>query len=140
MHPILQTDDIFRLIVSHVAYPVSYSHWSPPQQALSNIGNLQTNNRVVHLASNTASYRGNGEYAEGAVGSCVPPLGSSERKALAKLARTCRTWEGVALDALWREIPTVEPLFGLFPPSCIGGATRHESLVSTLHYTWINSC
>jgi hypothetical protein len=86
---------------------------------------------VVHLASNTASYRGNGDYIDGAVGSCVPPLGSGERKALAKLARTCRAWEGVALDALWREIPTVEPLFGLFPPSCIGGATRHESLVST---------
>lgn len=136
MHPIFQTDEILRLIVSHVAYPTRYSpSWSYTYSS-SAANNMQNVNHGTNL-SNNVSTRSNGGHVNWTTGQFVPCLGANERKALAKLAFVCRTWEGVALDALWREIPTVEPLFALFPPSCISGATRHESLVSTLlRYRW----
>jgi hypothetical protein len=103
-----QTDEILRLIVAHLAVPYGRP-W--PQGS--------THPPAVGASQGLHVYFGG-------------PLGTVERKTLAKLARVCRAWEEVALDALWREIPTVEPLFGLFPPSCMSGAHRHESVVSTL--------
>ncbi|PVF99454.1 hypothetical protein CPB86DRAFT_285825 [Serendipita vermifera] len=107
MHPMFQTDEILRLIVAHLAVPYGRP-W--PQGA--------SHPPAVGASQGLHVYFGG-------------PLGTLERKTLAKLARVCRAWEEVALDALWREIPTVEPLFGLFPPSCMSGAHRHESVQFT---------
>jgi hypothetical protein len=56
--------------------------------------------------------------------------GHQERRALVRLALTCKAWENTALDALWKEIPTVEPLFALFPIGCLILSHRHEGVVS----------
>lgn len=37
-------------------------------------------------------------------------------EALAALARTCRTFQGPALDVLWREIPSLFVLIGYLMP------------------------
>ncbi|KAJ7193361.1 hypothetical protein GGX14DRAFT_589290 [Mycena pura] len=38
------------------------------------------------------------------------------RRGLSRLARTCRAWLEPALDVLWRELDSLAPLIGLFPP------------------------
>ncbi|KAG8784579.1 hypothetical protein FRC15_003030 [Serendipita sp. 397] len=103
MHTIFQTDEILRLIVSHLA---------------------NSSSRFATQWTGTPTSYGSTTFYSGS-------LGPMERKSIAKLARTCRTWEEIALDALWKEIPTVEPLFGLFPPSCLSSAHRHENVQFT---------
>lgn len=129
MHQIFQTDEILRIIIAHLANPLRCSvplTYSSSQYSASGTQVVH----AAHLAANSGninSIRYGNEYASS---SFVSSLGINERKALARAARTCHAWSEIALDALWREIPTVEPLFGLFPPSCISGINRHESLVS----------
>ncbi|KAJ7040363.1 hypothetical protein C8F04DRAFT_1208752 [Mycena alexandri] len=38
------------------------------------------------------------------------------RRALSRLARTCRAWLDPALNVLWRELDSLAPVIGLFPP------------------------
>jgi hypothetical protein len=104
MHPIFQIDDILRLIIAHIAYPASRYQPQPWSYGPSS------------TSPSKAAYG---------------TLGNLERRAIAKMARVCCAWEDVALDALWKEIPTVEPLFGLFHSSCLSSSNRHESVVST---------
>jgi hypothetical protein len=40
----------------------------------------------------------------------------SGRKSLARLARTCKAFKEPALNLLWRDLWSVVPLVGLFPP------------------------
>ncbi|KAJ7631206.1 hypothetical protein FB45DRAFT_979296 [Roridomyces roridus] len=37
------------------------------------------------------------------------------KRAVSRLARTCRAWKEPALDALWRELDSLVPIIGLFP-------------------------
>jgi hypothetical protein len=46
-----------------------------------------------------------------------------------RLARTCKAVQESALDAIWREIPSVEPLFSLFPSNCMLGCRPYEAVV-----------
>ena len=52
-----------------------------------------------------------------------------DRKSCARLARTCNAVQEAALDAVWRDIPSVEPLFSLFPPTCMLGNRPYEAVV-----------
>lgn len=118
MHQIFQTDEILRLIISHLANPqnrYTITSWSR--------GGPHTISTSVVTWS--PPFLGTLPYQQ------VLPIGTLERRTVARLARVCRTWEEAALDALWREIPSVEPLFGLFPPSCLSGAHRHENVQFT---------
>ena len=38
------------------------------------------------------------------------------RRSLSRLARTCRALCGPALDVLWRDLDSLVPILGLFPP------------------------
>lgn len=60
----------------------------------------------------------------------VDNLPKKDKKHTARLARTCRAFTESALDAVWREIPSVEPLFSLFPPNCINGNGPYDAKVS----------
>jgi hypothetical protein len=55
-------------------------------------------------------------------------IGLLDRKSCARLARTCKAVQEAALDAIWRDIPSVEPLFSLFPPTCMLG-NPYEAVV-----------
>jgi hypothetical protein len=52
-----------------------------------------------------------------------------DRKSCVRLARTCKAVQQAALDAVWREIPSVQPLFSLFPPTCMLGNRPYEAVV-----------
>ena len=52
-----------------------------------------------------------------------------DRKSCVRLARTCKAVQEAALDAIWRDIPSVEPLFSLFPPTCMLGNRPYEAVV-----------
>lgn len=52
-----------------------------------------------------------------------------DRKSCVRLARTCKAVQDAALDAIWRDIPSVEPLFSLFPPTCMLGNRPYEAVV-----------
>ncbi|KAJ7070763.1 hypothetical protein C8F01DRAFT_974917 [Mycena amicta] len=46
------------------------------------------------------------------------------RRGLSRLARTCRAWLDPALDVLWRELDSLAPLIGLFPPHLLKKTKR----------------
>lgn len=52
-----------------------------------------------------------------------------DRKSCVRLARTCKAVQEAALDTVWRDIPSVEPLFSLFPPTCMLGNRPYEAVV-----------
>jgi len=52
-----------------------------------------------------------------------------DRKSCVRLARTCKAVHEAALDAIWHDIPSVEPLFSLFPPTCMLGNRPYEAMV-----------
>ncbi|KAJ6575370.1 hypothetical protein B0H19DRAFT_933484 [Mycena capillaripes] len=46
------------------------------------------------------------------------------RRALSRLARTCRAWLDPALNVLWRELDSLVPVIGLFPPHLLKKTRR----------------
>ena len=60
-----------------------------------------------------------------------------------RLARTCKAVQEAALDAIWREIPSVEPLFSLFPHTCMLGNRPYEAVVrrvrGSFSLSWLES-
>lgn len=50
----------------------------------------------------------------------------TDRDSLPDLALTCRTFEGPALDALWRNLPSLEPLINCIPTHLWGHSFQGE--------------
>ncbi|KAJ7651698.1 hypothetical protein DFH06DRAFT_1207870 [Mycena polygramma] len=46
------------------------------------------------------------------------------RRSLSRLARTCRAWLDPALNVLWRELDSLAPIIGLFPPHLLKKTRR----------------
>ncbi|KAF6766591.1 hypothetical protein DFP72DRAFT_867070 [Ephemerocybe angulata] len=46
------------------------------------------------------------------------------KRSLSRLARTCRSLSEPALDILWRELDSIVPILGLFPPTVLRKARR----------------
>ncbi|KAG2111190.1 uncharacterized protein F5147DRAFT_686696 [Suillus discolor] len=53
----------------------------------------------------------------------------TDRDSLPHLALTCRTFEGPALDALWRNLPSLEPLINCIPTHLWGHSFQGELIL-----------
>ncbi|KAJ7293084.1 hypothetical protein C8J57DRAFT_1268076 [Mycena rebaudengoi] len=54
------------------------------------------------------------------------------RRGLSRLARTCHAWTDPALNVLWRELDSLAPIIGLFPPHLLKKSRRPGLGLTTL--------